>query len=412
MAALRQFLCLIVAAIALQTSVRAANGDTPQARPQMVVHYMPWFMAKPFSSVWGWHWTMNAGGQFGAFNPEKTTTDGRRCIASRLYPEIGPYDSADPAVQEYHLQLMKIAGLAGIIVDWYGKSDLNDYATIRDTVLKLLPLAAAYHLKVGVCYEDQTINQRVSAGKLTAANRTSAAKEDIEWLKQAVFTSGCRLTVDDRPVLLSFGQDGLTDAEWRSVLQGETNRYYSEHHRRTAAVGAFDWPLPNIGPTSTQRFYAQNGADSHFIAAAFTRFDDVYTEGKAGKSFPKIDDEKGALLKRTLMQALKSRADLIQIATWNDWGEGTEIEPSREVGTRDLQTVQSLSTAASKAGWKPEDLRIPLRLYRLKRSERAETPEMALLLKKIADGIADSKVSEVRSAIAEAEKLVAAVPRK
>jgi Glycosyl hydrolase family 99/Glycosyltransferase WbsX len=407
----RQFLSIILASIALNIAFAPVSGAAPTP-PQIVVHYMPWFAAKPYSSVWGWHWTMNAGGPDGPFNPDQMEADGRRHIASHLYPQIGPYDSADPAVVEYHLQLMKIAGLDGIIVDWHGVSDLYDYATIRDTVLKLLPRAAAYGLKVGICYEDQTINQRVAAGKLNASSRVDAARQDISWIKKTVFAADCALRVGGNPLLLSFGQNGLTDAEWSSVLQGETVGYYSEHNRRSAAVGAFDWPLPEIGPTSTQRFYAQNGADSHFIAAAFTRFDDVYAEGKAGKSFPKIDDEKGALLKRTLMQALNSRADLVQIATWNDWGEGTEIEPSREVGSRDLQTVQSLSTAASKAGWKPEDLQIPLRLYNLKRFHKAAPQELAALYKKIAGGIAESNVSLVRSAIAEAERVATAPPQR
>jgi len=30
----------------------------------------------------------------------------------------------------------------------------------------------------------------------------------------------------------------------------------------------------------------------------------------------------------------------VQLVTWNDWGEGTQIEPSVEFGYRDLEATQ------------------------------------------------------------------------
>ena len=78
----------------------------------ILAHYMPWYMAKPHSQLWGWHWTM------GTFDPEKRE-NGRPTIASHYHPIIGPYDSADPDVSEYHALLMKLAGMDGVVVDWY-----------------------------------------------------------------------------------------------------------------------------------------------------------------------------------------------------------------------------------------------------------------------------------------------------
>ena len=78
-------------------------ADNSASHPVLLAHYMPWYTAKPFSDHWGWHWTMNH------FDPEEQT-DGQRDIASKYYPVIGPYDSGDPHVLEYHLLLMKLAG--------------------------------------------------------------------------------------------------------------------------------------------------------------------------------------------------------------------------------------------------------------------------------------------------------------
>src|ERR1017187_10349760 len=88
----------------------------------VMVHYMPWFQT-PYSlggTSWGYHWTMNY------FNPN-VLTNGNREIDSWYYPLIGPYDSIDPAVLEYHVLLMKLGGIDGVIVDWYGQDNYYDY---------------------------------------------------------------------------------------------------------------------------------------------------------------------------------------------------------------------------------------------------------------------------------------------
>src|SRR5580698_882447 len=105
------------------------------ASKTVMVYYMPWFTAKPYSSNWGWHWTMDH------FNPDATNAVGQRQIASWYYPSIGPYDSSDPAVLEYHVLLMKLAGIDGVIVDWYGSDDCFDYGINNQATLKLSEFA-------------------------------------------------------------------------------------------------------------------------------------------------------------------------------------------------------------------------------------------------------------------------------
>src|ERR1700722_4481607 len=113
--------CFIVGGL---LSLCLCASATVRGGPKTVmVHYMPWFQSQPFSGSWGWHWTMNH------FNPNVINpTNGEQEIASWYYPLIGPYDSADPAVLEYHVLLMKLAGIDGAIVDWYGTDNFNDFA--------------------------------------------------------------------------------------------------------------------------------------------------------------------------------------------------------------------------------------------------------------------------------------------
>ena len=48
-------------------------------------------------------------------NPNIVDATGKRQIASHYYPKIGPYASSDPDVIEYHLLLMKYAGVDGVL---------------------------------------------------------------------------------------------------------------------------------------------------------------------------------------------------------------------------------------------------------------------------------------------------------
>lgn len=372
----------------------------PAERPLLLAHYLPWFVAKPASKQWGWHWTMNA------FDPDQQA-GGKRAIASHYYPLIGPYDSGDPAVLEYHLLLMKLAGIDGVIVDWYGLSDHLDYAVVHRNAEALAKSAGRLGLRFAVCYEDRTIPRLVAAGKLAAADRVRHARGEIAWLRKNWFAEPHYVRLGGKPLLLSFGSDGLTDKEWEEVFRGLAAPpvYVSEHRRRPAASGAFDWPVPKDYPASLDRFSRQAAGLHPAIPVAFPRFHDIYVEGKAQRSPGRIPDEDGRTWAATLERALQSKAPVIQLATWNDWGEGTGIEPTVEFGYRDLEVVQRLRArpVQSRAGRKAAGLRLPHRLYQLRQAQ-ATRPELKKELDAAATLLATGSVTEALSAIERLEK--------
>src|SRR5947208_276235 len=122
-------------ALAIVGVLTATAPSGAAASKLLLAYYMPWFSAKPYSANWGWHWTMDH------FDPDRRDASGQREIASWYYPLIGPYDSSDPAVLEYHVLLMKLSGLDGIIVDWYGSADFFDYGINNSATVKLFQFA-------------------------------------------------------------------------------------------------------------------------------------------------------------------------------------------------------------------------------------------------------------------------------
>jgi hypothetical protein len=378
-----------------------ANEPLPApARTTILVHYMPWFEAKPHSASWGWHWTMNT------FDPERTA-GGKRQIASHYYPLIGPYDSGDPHVIEYHLLLMKLAGIDGVIVDWYGLSDFRDYPIVHRNTQRLIEQAARLGMSFAVCYEDQTIPALVEAGRITEANRVRHAADEIDWLASHWFSLKGYVKLDERPILLSFGQGGLRDEEWTQclVLVRSPPAYFSEHHRRSGAVGAFDWPVPQEGIAAIERFEKESRTWARAVPAAYPRFVDIYAEAKVHESWGRIDDQNGVTFRTTLEKALKIGGPLVQIATWNDWGEGTIIEPSAEFRFRDLECVQELRKRHLEPAFAPtaDDLNLVHRLLQLRRSKPAgsrRTEQADVISRQLATGL----IQKARVAIEAMER--------
>ncbi|TWT54990.1 hypothetical protein Pla22_26440 [Rubripirellula amarantea] len=372
---------------------QAVDGDS-QAKPLILAHYMPWFSASPRADdsgemSWGWHWTMNH------FDPDQVKGD-RRQIASHFYPVIGPYDSADPAVLEYHLLLMKTAGIDGVIVDWYGLEAFNDYPMLHRNTQLLFEAVSKRGMKFAICYEDQTIPIMVRAGRLNESDQVSHAINEINQMQTMWFDHPCYVRVDGKPVLLSFGDSGLTNDGWKECLAGlkHSVAYFSEHTRRDGAMGAYDWPVPSMGFKASDRFETLAKSWEYAIPVAFPRFVDCYAEGNAGDGYQHIDDWGGETFKRTLVTASKFNAPMIQLATWNDWGEGTQIEPSREHGFRDLEMIQMFRRryVDKKFAAKADDLQLPLELWKQRQDAAADDGRLT----EVADLIADGEFARAR----------------
>ncbi len=303
---------------------------------------------------------------------------------------------------EYHTLLMRLAGIDGVIVNWYGRENLFDYATIHRNTTRLHDAAVRARLSFAVCYEDQTIPRLIEAGRIRAADRVAHAHRELDWLRSSWFNEPGYLKLDGKPVLLSFGQGGLTDGEWTDALALTSGQliYLSEHNRRPAAAGAFDWPLPRAGLGSQATFNRQARDWPAAMAVAFPRFHDIYKEAGVHESWGRIDDDGGKTFETTLDRAIGSGLPLVQLATWNDWGEGTVIEPSIEFGYRDLQVLQRRRKARVEPAFSgtQADLLLPIRLYRIRRSAKAR-PALTRDLDRIAALLAECNTAPARQAL-------------
>lgn len=355
------------------------------ASPRLILaHYMPWYVAKPLHQEWGWHWTM---GKFEVDKPDE--------LASQFRPLIGPYDSQDQDVIEYQLLTMKTAGIDGVLIDWYGISDLNDYPGIHRASDLVFNATKRLGMKFGVVYEDQSVKNFVEKGKAKPEEAVEVGTKAMAWLAKNWFAASHYVKVNEKPVLLVFGPQYFQPQDWKTMLSGINVTFYTLHNRREGADGAYDWPMPAEGTTGCEKerqaFVERAKEYPTFISAAYPRFADIYKQAGVRESYGSVDDFDGQTYYRTLKAGLEGAAPIIQIATWNDWGEGTQIEPSKEFGYRDLEATQDLRKKYLDKWftYKPSDLRLPERLLQLRRKGEVRKGELDKAAAMIVSGDCD-----------------------
>ena len=397
--------CCVIAlschAVLLSLSPSLHSGDEDKA---VLVHYMPWYSSKPVSGRWGWHWTMNH------FNPDRVSNNGQREVASHDYPLIGLYDSNDPHALECHVLLMKFAGIGGVVIDWYGIEDFRDYAAIHRNTRHLIKYIKKAELLFAICYEDQTVKHMVEGKRLEKQKDNVHGKKVLKWIDNNWFSDDAYMKVDGRPVLLVFGPQYFKRKHWRHIMSGLSTRplLYGLPHlsQKVGANGSFGWPpvssgrevVPAVWQQYLRQLYARGVTEEMVIAVAFPGFHDIYKDAGLHDSIGYIDNQEGKTFIKTLELAWKSNSQLIQIATWNDYGEGTVIEPTRAFKYQYLEIIQKHTKTCSRVAslFSQDDLRLPVILYKLKKKHMKNSVAMKDL-KKVSTLLFSSKCDEARA---------------
>jgi hypothetical protein len=359
--------------------------QTPD-RPLLLAHYMPWYQTPEVSGYWGWHWTMDH------FDPAQTNAQGQPDIASHFMPLTGPYDSSDEALLEYQVLLMKLSGIDGVIVDWYGMDDFRDYAKINESTNKLFAAIKNAGLYFVICYEDQSIMHMVNDGFITREDAHARGQDVMRYMQDQWFKDDAYLKVDGKPLLLTFGPQYFhSSSDWDSlfsVLDTPPALVTLDKHMVLDALASFPWP-PMFGYAVNQEglaaylaeFYRKARRWDYGVAGAFPGFYDIYQEAGVRASYGYLDARQGETLRFTLQLALEQNPDVIQLITWNDYGEGTIIEPTEEFGYQYLEIVQNTRREIQDTPFPftYDDLRFPLQLLNARKAHAGDAEIAARL---------------------------------
>ncbi len=366
-------------------------------KPVVLAHYMPWFRAEPSEEgiVWD-HWQWFGKGK--KHDPDRVLDNGRRDIASAFYPLVGPYDSRDPAVIEYHVLTARAAGIDGFVADWYGPETYTD-----EVFAHVMRTAERYGLKMAICLEEKSFYPPYSTAQ-SRADLQGVMEQQIRHVLEKYAVSDAYLRHNGRPVLFIFngydtgplGPNFLSPEEVGQVLERFARENVllvrKEFEAAYAPVcgGAYSW----AGDAAYREgFYTSAvparaaGTVEWVVGGVSPGFDDTAINGWGNG--PRVTDRRGTKeYAENWDDIFRYRPDAVQIATWNDFQEGTTIEPAEPYGYSFVNHTEKYVAryTGRKANW--ADNEWPRRILNARRAlQKVDEPVAALWTDRIDDFI-------------------------
>ena len=253
-----------------------------------------------------------------------------------------PYISDHPDVVERQVQEAQAAGIDAFISSWQGSGTETD----RNFAL-LLDTAAKHNFQATLYFET---NYALQKGDVVSQLRIALGK----YLGHPAY-----LRSGGKPVVFFWAPGALGDANaWRNVrdqVDPSHSQIWSVDTTDPAYLDVFDtihlfsggkWGAEtDVGRVDAQwrgivsNYNKAHGATRLWVPGVIPGWDEsrVVPPRSNAKVFPRRD---GALYEETWRAALANNPDWITITSYNEWFEGTQIEPSVSYGKRYLDLTQ------------------------------------------------------------------------
>jgi hypothetical protein len=238
------------------------------------------------------------------------------------------YNSADPAQVKLQINDMISRGIDGLVLDWYGPTNTQE----NNALIAIMNEAQQHSGFEFAACED--------AGALTgAADVTTKLISDVNYIYSTFEQSPNYMRKNGRPVIILFGEETLS-INWTQVagsVQGNPLFIWRNNGGFTEpqSAGSFSW----VGLTSNAADPGLAYLDSFYQTALTTVGKQTFGSGYKGfndsiapwGSHRLLDQQCGQTWLTTLADinnhySSGNQLANIQIPTWNDYEEGTEIE--------------------------------------------------------------------------------------
>lgn len=258
---------------------------------------------------------------------------------------VEPYNSADRATIERQVSQAQSAGIDAFVQSWYGPQESNNQT--ETNFRTLLDVAAARGFKAAVDLEASG-PFFADAGSVTNALATLLATHTQH---------PAYLRFQGKPVIFFWRQQRFTVDEWTAIRnQVDPNRatlwiaegtdlayqaVFDGHHLYSIAWA--DSPADQLAKWANQvrGYAADNQVDRLWVATAMPGYDD--TRLPRANSFS-VARANGDFYRQSWQGALASQPDMIIITSFNEWPEGTHLEPSQNYGNQYLDLTRQLVT--------------------------------------------------------------------
>lgn len=256
----------------------------------MAIFYYPWYGTPLHDGTW-LHWNQNG------HEPPAN-------VYSSFFPATGPYSSGDPRVVARQMEEISAAGVNEVIVSWWGRGSTED---------KLLPLvlsaARKDHLRAAIHLEPYD------------GRSPATVEQDLPYLAS--------LGISDVYV---YHPLDFAASDWAAVNAAKPagmRLFAGTELVGFAAAGRFDgfytYDFVDYGGAKFIRLCAEAHARGLLcMPSVGPGYDGV----RAGESSLSRGRRRGATYDNLWRAAIAAHPDGVTITSFNEWGEGTQIEPA------------------------------------------------------------------------------------
>ena len=243
------------------------------------------------------------------------------------------YNSDDPAVMGRQIDQARGAGIDAFVVNWWGKGNRTE-----KNLKTMLDVAGGKGFRVAV---DFDINSPVMSGPDSYA-------DNLRHLLTVHAAHPAYLRYQGRPVVFFYNVSRLPVSTWQSIrdqadpargavwiAEGTDLAYQSVfdgHH-----LYSITWPN-QIPPTQTlpkwgkrvRSYNRDHGTAKLWVATVMPGYDD--RKVRPANGFARSRDG-GAYYQQSWQAAIDSKPNWVVVNSFNEWAEGTHIEPSQAFGS-------------------------------------------------------------------------------
>jgi glycosyl hydrolase family 99 len=284
---MRRTLAVVAAALALPGSATAGNPV------RSAIFFYPWYSNPTIDGFFS-HW------QQGEHQPPAD-------VSSVFFPARGAYSSGNPRVLNAQMRDIRRAGVDEVVSSWWGRGSLED-----ERLPAVQQAAARHHLRVAVQLEPYS------------GRSPASIASDLVYLRGL----GVRDVYVYRAMDFDVDQWRALDLR-RSGVRTFAQTYMVGFAARAGFSGFYTYDILLWGGSEFGRLCAQAHALKLLCAPSVGPGYDA--AAATGDDRVKARDN-GATYDSMWQAALDAHADLVTITSYNEWSEGTQIEPAGHGG--------------------------------------------------------------------------------
>ena len=240
------------------------------------------------------------------------------------------YSSSDPAQVRRQIEDMISRGIDGVVVDWYGPNNEEDHAA------QVVMHEAEKH--PGFSFAVMVDAGAIKWNPCAECSPQQSLTKLLQYVEQHYFPSSAYMNIGGQPLVTEFNIDYEYSINWDEVNAGLATppRFLFQDgggFSHAMSDGSYSWVMPqmtNDGLEYLSSFYdtGLGFGDLETVGASYKGFNDSLASWGTGRVMSQQCGQTWLQTFAQVNQVYSSGRQLpyLQLVTWNDYEEGTEIE--------------------------------------------------------------------------------------